>query len=130
MKKITKQILVLTFGLLALTSLALFAYEAPKDPPGRPGKVKIDDYGNSWCEISWDIPAHDGGSPITNYHTEKGIEEMDDEYRWVDSGLTGTAVNKYTVISLRSGVLYKFRVSAVNAIGTGGFSEESVGIKL
>ncbi len=127
MKKITKQILVLTLGLSALTSLALFAYDAPLYPPGAPGKVKIVDYGKDWCEITWKAPSHDGGSPITCYRTEK-LDLSCDSKQWIFVGKTTPDVKHDKIMLLLEDHTYQFRVRAENAIGPGEFSEESASI--
>ncbi len=73
--------------------------------------------GNTQVALSWTAPASDGGSAITDY-----VVEYNDGGGWstfVDGTSTGTSA---TVTGLSNGTSYTFRVSAVNAIGTGSAS--------
>src|SRR5439155_16049577 len=63
--------------------------------------------------LTWQAPASDGGSPITNYRifrsTSSGTETI--------IGTVGN-VNSYTNTGLTGGVTYFYKVKAVNAAGS------------
>ncbi|GLH11531.1 Titin, partial [Gryllus bimaculatus] len=83
------------------------------DKPGKPeGPLKISDIHKEGCNLKWNPPADDGGSPIEHYVVEK----MDTETgRWVPVGRSKEP--KMEVTNLQPGQEYKFRVMAVNAEG-------------
>ncbi len=66
---------------------------------------------------------YDGGSDVTGYVVEILEEETVQWYRASQKILTST---QYTVVGLASNKKYSFRVAAVNAMGTGEFSEGSI----
>ncbi len=66
---------------------------------------------------------YDGGSDVTGYVVEILEEETVQWYRASQKILTST---QYTVVGLTSNKKYSFRVAAVNAMGTGEFSEGSI----
>lgn len=72
--------------------------------------------------ITWTPPTTDGGSPITGYHIEKK-----DRYsiRWSKVKETAISETVYTVMELKTGSEYQFRVSAENAAGVGEPSQPS-----
>ena len=76
--------------------------------------------GNAQAILAWTAPAN-GGSAIT----DALIEQSPDGTTWtpVAHAALGTATT-YTVTGLTNGTLLHFRVSAVNAIGTGATSAE------
>lgn len=69
--------------------------------------------GDTEVDLTWAAPADDGGSPVTGYLVE---------YRPVSDGawseLSATSTTA-TVPGLVNGTEYEFRVSAVNAVGSG-----------
>ena len=74
--------------------------------------------GNTQVELSWSAPS-DNGSAITDYI----IQYSTDDSNWstfADGTSTGTTA---TVTGLTNGTLYYFQVSAVNANGTGTYSD-------
>ncbi|PSN48991.1 hypothetical protein C0J52_03867 [Blattella germanica] len=83
------------------------------DKPSKPeGPLKISDVHKEGCNLKWNPPADDGGSPIDHYVVEK----MDTETgRWVPAGRSKEP--KMEVENLQPGQEYKFRVMAVNAEG-------------
>lgn len=66
---------------------------------------------------------YDGGSDVTGYVIEILEEGTEQWYRASQKILTAT---EYTAAGLKSNKKYSFRVAAVNAMGTGEFSEGSV----
>lgn len=69
--------------------------------------------GNVSVSLSWSAPST-GGSAITGYK----IERSTDNATWT-SVIASTTTNPYNVTSLTNGMLYYFRISAINALGTG-----------
>ena len=72
-------------------------------------------YNNGRIDLSWTAPSN-GGSAITGYFIEYSINGV--TYFTLVSN-TGTTSTTYTDIGLTSGQIYYYRVSAINAIGTG-----------
>lgn len=66
---------------------------------------------------------YDGGSDVFGYVVEILEEGTEQWYRATQKIL---ATNEYTAAGLTSNKKYSFRVAAVNAMGTGEFSEGSV----
>jgi Domain of unknown function (DUF4082)/Fibronectin type III domain/Bacterial Ig domain len=81
--------------------------------PGAPTGVTAT-AGNAAAGVSWKAPSADGGSPITGYKITPylGTEAL------TATTTTGTGTSG-TVKSLVNGNVYTFKVSAVNAAGTG-----------
>lgn len=68
------------------------------------------------CHLSWNPPADDGGSPITNYTVEK---KPTDEDFW--SKVSSFIMEpEFVVPKLKKGVEYEFRIRAENGHGAAG----------
>jgi titin len=67
--------------------------------------------------LTWNAPTTDGGSVVSSYNIERSLDGLN----WivVVSGVVGTST---TISNLTNGTAYWFRVSAVNAVGSGGAS--------
>ena len=65
--------------------------------------------------LNWNAPSSTGGSSITDFVAEYSTTGTSG---WVAFGTTST-VRSETATGLTNGTLYYFRVSAVNAAGTG-----------
>lgn len=90
-------------------------------PPLRPnGPFEISKVTPSGCQLIWQKPKDDGGSPITGYSIEK--KDVEKDY-WSPCGkVVGKMVNimkelEYDVKDLAENFVYVFRVMAVNALG-------------
>merc|ERR1711963_596319 len=82
------------------------------DVPLKPRNLVPDEVRAEHVKLSWDPPADDGGTPITNYL----VRYMDiDTGEWVTS-CTTTGCNA-TAKGLKPGHLYQFEVSAINKEG-------------
>lgn len=84
---------------------------APLNPQGLPGDSQV--------SLSWDVPASDEGSPITNYSMYRGLTSGGEAFL-VRIG----DVLSYDDIGLTNGQPYYYRISASNAVGEGPLSEE------
>ena len=85
------------------------------DKPGTPENIKIAKVFATKLNISWDAPALDGGSAISNYVLEKR-ETSRPTWVIVSSSIMGT---EFTVPKLIANHEYVFRISAENKFGIG-----------
>jgi hypothetical protein len=85
--------------------------------PGAPTIIRNATAGDGSATVSWTAPASDGGSPITGYVVTPYVGYSPRPPTTFDS----TATTR-TVTGLVNGTQYRFRVQAVNAIGTGPYS--------
>jgi hypothetical protein len=83
-------------------------------PPGAPTNLRSTDLTGTTATITWDAPASDGGSEITNYRVE--FSSNCKNYTIVSR--TGSTSLTQNVSNLKPGLKYCFRVSAINARGT------------
>jgi TolB protein len=74
--------------------------------------------GHGEATVSWTAPVSDGGSPITGYV----VTPYSGYYALAPRTFTSTATTQ-TVTGLMNGTTYRFRVRAINAVGTGGYSK-------
>ena len=85
--------------------------------PGAPTALEATANGRTEIELSWTAPADDGGSDITGYRIEWSADGTSD---WADLVAdTGNADAKYSNTGLTPGTTRHYRVSAINAEGTG-----------
>lgn len=83
------------------------------DRPGRPEKLRAEEFAGDALTIYWNPPKDDGGSPITNYIIDKREARAP----------TWTKVNSYCTVpfirvrNLTIGREYEFRVTAENQYG-------------
>ena len=86
---------------------------APAPPTGLTATAQ----GQDQIDLSWTEPSNDGGSPITGYR----IEMSDDgTTEWTDlEDNTGSADTTYADNTVTAGTTRHYRVSAINAVGTG-----------
>jgi titin len=100
------------------SSATLGTAEFAATPPGQISNLSSTDNDASSVSLSWSAPSDDGGRPVTDYQ----IEYLPAGGSWIvfSDGVTATA--SAVVTGLAKGVLYQFRISAVNAEGTGATS--------
>src|SRR5438034_981449 len=92
---------------------------APPTPPSAPQNLAATG-GNAQVTLTWQAPASDGGSPITNYKIYRGLAPT------TETLLTTVGnVLTYTDTSVTNGVTYYYQVSAVNGAGEGPRSNEA-----
>lgn len=73
-------------------------------------------YGNAQASLSWTAPSDNGGSAITNYLVEFSSNGGSSWSTFAHSVSTTPSI---TVTGLTNGNAYSYRVSAINAVGTG-----------
>jgi hypothetical protein len=89
-------------------------------PPDAPTGVSATP-GSGQATVSWNAPASDGGSPITDYELTAYVGGVEQGFADIPVA-DGTAV---TIIGLTNGTTYTFRLAAINDIGIGPQSADS-----
>ncbi len=89
----------------------------PSTVPGAPTiGVAVD--GDGEAMVSWTAPASDGGSPVTGYVVTPYIG-----YYPLSPVTFASTATTQTITGLTNGTQYRFRVQAINAVGTSGYSK-------
>ena len=70
--------------------------------------------GNASVNVSWSVPASDGGSPVTGYDVYRGTSAGGESATPIVTNVTGTS---FTDTGLTNGTTYYYKVAAVNAVG-------------
>lgn len=99
---------------------AVFPSTAVAPDLGAPTIVRDATGGSAQATVSWTAPVSDGGSPVTGYVVTPYVG-----YFQFPSYTFHSTATTQTVTSLSSGFTYRFRVQAVNAVGTGASSKVS-----
>lgn len=81
--------------------------------PSEPRHLRIVRVMKDSVELTWDSPASNGGSSITQYV----VEEKEPEKEWTPVASVGGSITKCDVIELEDRKNYLFHVYAVNKIG-------------
>ena len=94
----------------------------PATGPSRPTFFRLSDVNRNQVTIAWDLPADDGGAPVSGYEYETGFPCTHDAT--TNCGFTGENISTTTGTSARISGLnvdgdYYFRVRAVNPVGKG-----------
>ena len=85
--------------------------------PSAPRNLRATADGQTRVYLSWNPPSKTGGSAITGYRIEVS---RDGGTTWTDLVAdTRSTATTYSQTGLTAGTTYRYRVSAVNAIGTG-----------
>ena len=79
--------------------------------------------GDTVALVTWNVPASDGGDPITDYVIQSAPGPGFSSWTTFTDG-TSTALSTI-VTGLTNGTAYKFRVAATNGIGNSAYSTES-----
>jgi ankyrin repeat protein len=87
-------------------------------PPDAPTIIRTATAGNTSATVSWTAPTSDGGSPITDYVVTPYIGY----YPLAPQTFSSTATTQ-TITGLTNGTEYRFRVQAINAVGTSAYSK-------
>lgn len=88
----------------------------PTEEPDGPSIVNVTDTTNTSVSLEWTRPGYDGGLDVQGYIIE-ARKETEKEWHRINEDLC--TVRKYTATGLETGAEYKFRISAVNAVGKG-----------
>ncbi len=93
-------------------------------PPDVPRNLTAAASGRTQINLTWNVPASDGGTQITGYRIEFTTDPPADEQNpsrtqtWTDADSnTGVADRTYSHTDLRGGVTYYYRVYAINTEG-------------
>jgi fibronectin type 3 domain-containing protein len=89
------------------------ASATPLAVPSQPLNL-IADAGLGYIVLTWDEPASDGGSPVTNYKVYKGLSPGSESF-YIQIG----NITTYNDSSVLPGITYYYKVSAVNINGEG-----------
>jgi subtilisin family serine protease len=91
----------------------------PATTPGRPSGVAATGVDEA-VELSWSPPANTGGSPLTEYRVQYRPAGTSAWFEAPGGPFTSPAA---TIPGLTNGTTYEFRVAAVNAVGSGAFTD-------
>ena len=83
-------------------------------PPGPPSKPTPKNLGDVDVTLEWNPPEDDGGSPVVDYNLEFCL---DGEKAW--KPLQNNIVECEFTVDLEEAKVYRFRVTARNAVGLG-----------
>lgn len=75
--------------------------------------------GNGRATLSWTAPTSDGGAAISDYRIEFSANGGASWMVWPHAASAGTST---VVTGLTNGIVYRFRVAAVNSVGRGSYS--------
>ena len=108
------------------TASTASAAVVPVTTPGVPTAVAATADGTT-ATVTWTAPTVTGGTAITGYKVEQTV---DDGTTWATATAdTASTAATATYSDLTSGASYSFRVSAINAVGTGTASTASVAVQ-
>ena len=94
--------------------------EAAPTVPGAPTGLTATASGRTRIDLSWTAPSDNGGSAITGYKIEVS---PNGDSNWTNRvANTGTTTTSYSHTGLSAGTTRHYRVSAINANGTGAAS--------
>ncbi len=88
--------------------------------PGAPTGLSATANGRTRIDLSWTAPASDGGATITGYKIEVSEDSGTTWSVLVDN--SGSTTTMYEHTGLTAGTTRRYRVSAINAVGTGAAS--------
>ena len=100
---------------IRLINLYLFG-PATAQPPGAPTNLTATANGQTRVDLSWRVPASDGGAAITGYR----VEVSTDGSSWSNlAANTDSTTASYSHTGLTAGSTRYYRVSAINSAGIG-----------
>ena len=100
-------------------TFAVSAAVTPLDVPGKPTNLSFISLTSS-IYVTWSAPASNGGTPITDYVVQYSDN---DGATWTTAPHAVSTTPELLVSGLTNAVHYGFRVSAINAFGTGPYSD-------
>ena len=92
-------------------------------PPDPPRNLRARATGPTTITLAWEAPASDGGERVTGYTIqERGPNDGD----WITIPRnTGSTATTFTRTGLQPATAYRYRVAAINRVGTGPWSFEA-----
>jgi hypothetical protein len=90
--------------------------------PDAPTDLSAESTNSTTAELRWSTPVDDGGSPITGYFIERDLNDAGFATLVADTASIVTLFSDSTLAARDNAV---YRVSAINAIGTGAASDSS-----
>lgn len=84
--------------------------------PASPLAVHVSDINKDYVFLTWEPPSADGASPVQGYYVERC--ELG-QGQWVRCNQKIQKMCHYPVFGLKEGIMYQFRVCAVNQAGVG-----------
>ncbi|WP_309065066.1 cell wall-binding repeat-containing protein [Microbacterium sp.] len=93
------------------------APQAAATPPAQVTAVNVAAVASTMADFEWSAPS-DGGSPITKYHLQLLLDG-----NLLDEVVTDAPIVSATFFDLLPDTGYAFRLAAINAVGTGEFSQ-------
>ncbi len=112
------------FLFCAMCIALIAACPMPEPEPTVPGTIGAPDLkaGNGQLTVNWTAP-NNGGSEITTYHLH---HSADGGTMWSEIIVLAAPAASYTITGLTNAAEYHVQARAVNAQGTGGWSESAV----
>ncbi len=101
------------------------SYFVCADRPGAPSVPVLESTTATSISVAWNVPATDGGSPISGYKLYMNDILANDNWDLVFDGSNYPSTLTYTQTGLTPGRYYRFRVIAVNKIGVSDPSAEA-----
>ncbi len=93
----------------------------PPEAPGTPYDITANIVSDTTADLSWSAPTNTGTSPITDYTIEYAPYAS---FVWTKFAHTASSTTKRTVTGLdNKNKTYKFRIAAVNAVGSSATSQ-------
>jgi fibronectin type 3 domain-containing protein len=94
-------------------------FDTPQRTPSIPQNLAAS-AGESFVELSWEVPASDGGASIINYRIYRGTAAGGETFLAEVADITD-----YNDTTVTNGVTYYYKVTAVNTIGESDLSNEA-----
>ena len=99
---------------LALTTIVFAGVRVITRVPSAPFMVEVTDIWRDGCQLKYQRPIYDGGTPIIGYI----IECRNYKWIWLEWKLVGTSKTlQFTVDKMQEGSTVEFRVKTVNGTG-------------
>ena len=107
-------------GKTAAVSVSVTDNNTAQTVPGAPRNLNATADGQTQIDLGWNAPTSNGGSVITGYKIEVSTNSGSSWSALVSN--TGNTSRSYSHTGLSAGTTRHYRVSAINAIGTGSTS--------
>src|SRR5690606_6216392 len=107
-------------GSITYDDCSVFAGQPATTPDAPAGLNAVAGVGQ--VALDWQAPVSHGGSPITDYMIQYSV---DGSGSWTTFNDGISASTTAVVSGLTNGVAYRFRIAAVNNVGTGAYSPAS-----